>query len=132
MIFPAECIALKSFVRDVNRTWVMFFQMDQCQQGSAIASIRYHLCLNQMNKIKKNESIESVVLGGGCFWCLEAVFNRVEGILSVVSGYAGGSVSNPNYEQVSSGKAGHAEVIQITFDSRLISLKDILRIFFSV
>jgi peptide-methionine (S)-S-oxide reductase len=75
---------------------------------------------------------EKIVLGGGCFWCIEAVFSRVRGVSSAISGYAGGSVKEPTYEQVCSGKTGHAEVTQVTFDPAEISLEDILRIFFSV
>jgi peptide-methionine (S)-S-oxide reductase len=75
--------------------------------------------------------LETIVLGGGCFWCTEAVFQRVEGVSSVVSGYAGGHVANPSYEQVSAGNTGHAEVDQITFDPKVISLHDILEIFFT-
>jgi peptide-methionine (S)-S-oxide reductase len=74
--------------------------------------------------------LETIVLGGGCFWCTEAVFQRVEGVSSVVSGYAGGHVANPTYEQVSAGNTGHAEVDEITFDPSVISLHDILEIFF--
>jgi peptide-methionine (S)-S-oxide reductase len=75
----------------------------------------------------KNQEI--AVLGGGCFWCLEAVFERVEGVVEVVSGYAGGSVANPTYEEVCSGNTGQAEVIRITYDPKLISYKELLDIF---
>jgi len=71
-------------------------------------------------------------LGGGCFWCLEAVFVELQGVETVVSGYAGGKRPNPTYEQVSTGATGHAEVIQITFDPAVISYQDILEIFFSI
>jgi peptide-methionine (S)-S-oxide reductase len=76
-----------------------------------------------------NTSVETAVLGGGCFWCLEAIFDRVEGIIRVVSGYAGGHVEKPTYEQVCTGSTGHAEVVQITFDTRLISYGELLDIF---
>lgn len=75
---------------------------------------------------------EVATLGGGCFWCLEAVYNELKGIQSVVSGYAGGNVSNPSYEQVCSGRTGHAEVTQITFDPKVISFKDLLDVFFTI
>lgn len=75
---------------------------------------------------------EVAALGGGCFWCLEAVYNELKGIQSVVSGYAGGNVSNPSYEQVCSGRTGHAEVTQITFDPKVISFKDLLDVFFTI
>ncbi|MBV8718368.1 MAG: peptide-methionine (S)-S-oxide reductase MsrA [Chloroflexi bacterium] len=77
-------------------------------------------------------SSETAVLGGGCFWCLEAVYNELRGVSSVISGYAGGSVPNPSYEQVCGGRTGHAEVVQLTFDSSEISFRDILDVFFTI
>ena len=71
-----------------------------------------------------------VTLAGGCFWCTEAVFNELQGVESVVSGYIGGHVADPSYEQVCSGSTGHAEAVRITFDPAVISLADILDIFF--
>lgn len=71
-------------------------------------------------------------LGGGCFWCLEAVYDEVAGVQQVVSGYAGGSVANPTYEQVCSGATGHAEVVQITYDPDVVSYRDLLEIFFTI
>lgn len=76
--------------------------------------------------------IEIATLGGGCFWCTEAVFDELEGVVSVKSGYSGGTVSNPSYEQVCTGRTGHAEVVQVTFYPATISYEDILRIFFTV
>lgn len=73
---------------------------------------------------------ESIVLGGGCFWCIEAIFQRVKGITKTVSGYAGGEVVNPSYKNVCSGTTGHAEVVEITFDKDIIQLSEILDIFF--
>ena len=73
---------------------------------------------------------ETATIGGGCFWCTEAVFLELEGVSRVKSGYAGGSVPNPTYEQVCTGRTGHAEVIQITFDPAVISYADLLRVFF--
>lgn len=72
------------------------------------------------------------VLGGGCFWCLDAVYRRIRGVTEVLSGYAGGNTDNPNYYQVGSGKTGHAEVIQITFDEAVIAAETILDIFFTL
>jgi peptide-methionine (S)-S-oxide reductase len=71
-------------------------------------------------------------LGGGCFWCLEAVYLELKGIERVVSGYAGGSVVNPTYEQVCTGRTGHAEVVQVTFDPQTITFKEILEVFFTI
>lgn len=75
---------------------------------------------------------EVATLGGGCFWCTEAVFGELKGVEKVESGYSGGNVANPTYEQVCTGKTGHAEVVQITFDPTIISFKDILTIFFTI
>lgn len=75
---------------------------------------------------------EVATLGGGCFWCLEPVFDDLRGVISVESGYAGGHVPNPTYAQVCSGNTGHAEVVQVAFDPREISYKDLLRVFFSI
>jgi peptide-methionine (S)-S-oxide reductase len=73
----------------------------------------------------------TAVIGGGCFWCTEAVFLELEGVSAVKSGYAGGSVVNPTYEQICTGRTGHAEVIRITFDPAVISYADLLRVFFA-
>jgi len=75
---------------------------------------------------------EVAVLGGGCFWCLEAVYLDVEGVQAVESGYAGGSVVNPTYEQVCNGDTGHAEVVKVSFDADTISYREILGIFFGI
>ena len=75
---------------------------------------------------------EIATLGGGCFWCTEAVFKELKGVVKVESGYSGGTVANPTYEDVCTGRTGHAEAIQITFDTDVISYKDILGIFFTV
>lgn len=75
---------------------------------------------------------EIATLAGGCFWCLEAVYEQLVGVEKVVSGYAGGTVSNPSYEQVCTGSTGHAEVVQITFDPEVISFRDLLGVFFTV
>lgn len=72
------------------------------------------------------------VLAGGCFWCLDAVYRRLKGISSVVSGYAGGNTESPRYEEVSTGDTGHAEVVQITFDETVIPKEDILDLFFLI
>ena len=75
---------------------------------------------------------ETIVLGGGCFWCTEAVFDRVQGVVDVESGYSNGQALNPSYEQVCTGRTGHAEVVKVTFDPAEISLHEILEIFFVV
>ncbi len=77
-------------------------------------------------------STESIVLGGGCFWCTEAVFDRVQGVTDVESGYSNGQVKNPTYEQVCTGRTGAVEVVKVAFDPAQISLREILEIFFVV
>lgn len=75
---------------------------------------------------------EVAVLGGGCFWCLEAVYQEIKGVEHVESGYTGGHVENPSYEQVCEGTTGHAEVVAVTFDSEQISYRELLEIFFTI
>ena len=75
---------------------------------------------------------ESATLGGGCFWCLEAVFEGLRGVDRVVSGYAGGDAAEPSYEQVCTGTTGHAEVVQVTFDPSVVSFRDLLEVFFGI
>lgn len=75
--------------------------------------------------------MKRLVVGGGCFWCVEAVFNRVKGVKSAVSGYAGGARKNPTYENVCSGATGHAEIVDITYDENIISMSELLEIFFA-
>ena len=77
-------------------------------------------------------TIETATLGGGCFWCLEAAYLDVKGVTRVVSGYAGGAVDNPDYRQVCSGTTGHAEVVQVSFDTQVIDYRTILEIFFTI
>ena len=74
----------------------------------------------------------TATFGGGCFWCLEAVYQEIDGVESVVSGYAGGEVPNPSYRQVCTGDTGHAEVVQITYDPSAISYRDLLEVFFTI
>ena len=75
---------------------------------------------------------EIATLAGGCFWCLEAVFDQLKGVQAVESGYMGGKTPNPNYEQVCSGSSGHAEVVRVTFDPAQISYRDLLGVFFAI
>jgi peptide-methionine (S)-S-oxide reductase len=82
--------------------------------------------------VNQSSPSEVATLAGGCFWCIEAVFQEVEGVQSVVSGYTGGTTPNPTYQQVCSDKTGHAEAVQVTFDPTKISYREILEIFFSV
>lgn len=82
--------------------------------------------------VPTNATSETLTLAGGCFWCIEAVFDELKGVSRVESGYAGGHVPNPTYEQVSEGDTGHAESVQITFDPRVVSRDVILKVFFTV
>ncbi|MEF7612399.1 peptide-methionine (S)-S-oxide reductase MsrA [Aquincola sp. MAHUQ-54] len=77
-------------------------------------------------------TIETITLGGGCFWCTEAVYEQVDGVLSVESGYSNGQVEDPSYEQVCQGDTGHAEVVRVRFDNERIPLREVLEIFFTI
>jgi len=79
-----------------------------------------------------SQSKQVATLGGGCFWCLEAVYVELVGVEKVESGYAGGALANPTYEQVCTGTSGHAEVVQVTFDPAVISFREILEVFFAI
>jgi peptide-methionine (S)-S-oxide reductase len=85
----------------------------------------------EKSRTNSPKRIEVTTLGGGCFWCTEAVLSQLKGVEKIEPGYSGGNIENPSYEQVSTGKTGHAEVAQITFDPTVISFKEILQIFFS-
>ena len=100
-----------------------------------IIIITFHVIMNTVNSQDKQDQknkMETTTLGGGCFWCIEALYQRVEGVKSVVSGYSGGKIKNPTYKEVCSGNTGHAEVVQIKFDSSVVSYLDILEVFFQV
>lgn len=84
------------------------------------------------NPSSGEDGMETATLGGGCFWCIEAVFDELKGVKQVESGYSGGFVPNPNYHQVCTGRTGHAEVVQIAFDPKVISFREILEVFFTV
>lgn len=79
-----------------------------------------------------NPETEVATLAGGCFWCLEAVYDNLKGVVSVESGYMGGALQNPDYESVCSGRTGHAEVVQITFDPKLVTFRELLDVFFVI
>ena len=83
-------------------------------------------------KTDPNDHKQTITLGGGCFWCLEAVYDQLKGITDVISGYAGGKIPNPSYELVCTGTTGHAEVVQVTFDPDVVSLRQVLQVFFTI
>ena len=85
-----------------------------------------------MNEHEQDDGRETATLAGGCFWCLEAVFEQVRGVESVVSGYSGGHTANPTYQMVCSGRTGHAEVVQIAFDPAVVSYRELLGLFFTM
>lgn len=82
--------------------------------------------------MENENNSEVATLGGGCFWCLEAVYDELEGVLNVESGYAGGNLPQPSYQQVCSGATGHAEVVQVTFDPQVTPYREILEVFFAI
>ncbi len=86
----------------------------------------------EVSRMRSPSRPELATLAGGCFWCLEAVFDELEGVQDVVSGYAGGSVPHPTYKQVCNGDTGHAEVVQVTFDPAVLSYRDLLKVFFAI
>lgn len=92
----------------------------------------FAISLNGFSQDKKLSNIDNITLGGGCYWCVEAVYENLAGVKSVVSGYSGGKITNPSYEQVSTGNTGHAEVVQITFDKSITDINEIFKVFFTV
>jgi peptide-methionine (S)-S-oxide reductase len=87
---------------------------------------------NQKSKVMETKNLDTATFGGGCFWCVEAVYQQLNGVVSVASGYTGGQRANPTYEQVCSGATGHAEVIQIVYDTTKISFDELLQVFWTV
>ena len=86
----------------------------------------------QNTKAKSASNLETITLGGGCYWCVEAVYENLDGVKSVVSGFSGGKVANPTYEEVCTGTTGHAEVVQITYDKTKTDINEIFQVFFTV
>lgn len=102
--------------------------------GPTSTGLRY--CVNSVSlafeSLKtSNEKLELMTIGGGCFWCTEAIFSRINGVEKVESGYSGGHIEKPTYKEVCSGNTGHAEVIQVTFNPNIISFEELLKVFFS-
>lgn len=85
-----------------------------------------------VDKTKKQSNFETITLAGGCYWCVEAIYENLIGVKSAISGYAGGKVANPTYEDVSTGRSGYAEVVQITYDKNVTNLDEIFKVFFTV
>lgn len=92
----------------------------------------FALSFNGFAQNKKPSNLETITLGGGCYWCVEAVYENLDGVKSVVSGFSGGNVANPTYEEVCTGETGHAEVVQITYDKTVTDINEIFKVFFTV
>lgn len=107
--------------------FAMSAMVSHSQESKSARELRNQWQQNQQEEAPK---LEYAVFGGGCFWCIEAVFERVWGVHAVVSGYAGGNVPNPTYEMVSTDRTGHAEVCKIAYDPEVVSYEELLRIFF--
>ncbi len=99
--------------------------------GPEPSGLRYCINSASMQLLEDNTSEATAVLGGGCFWCTEAVYQRIEGVSHVESGYSGGTIKNPTYREIGTGRTGHAEVIKITYNPEVLNYADLLRIFFS-
>jgi methionine-S-sulfoxide reductase len=87
---------------------------------------------NESNKMINPSNLDTITLGGGCYWCVEAVYENLNGVKSVVSGFSGGKTTNPTYKEVCTGETGHAECVQITYDKTITSLDEIFKVFFTV
>ena len=92
----------------------------------------FALSLSGFAQNKKASNLETITVGGGCYWCVEAVYENLDGVKSVVSGFSGGKVANPTYEEVCTGETGHAEVVQITYDKSRTNINEIFKVFFTV
>jgi peptide-methionine (S)-S-oxide reductase len=123
---------LKSFKIAVTFVSAIFF-MNACGQEKTISTSKIMNTSNQNQtssvSVNSENSIDTATFGAGCFWCVEAVFQRLDGVLSIKSGYSGGTVKNPSYKEVCNGTTGHAEVCQIIFDPKKISFDELLEVF---
>lgn len=108
---------------------ITFGLLLQCKDNSAKVSTLNNT-KETLKRDEMNKAMDTITLGAGCFWCVEAIFDQLNGVTSVVSGYSGGKIKNPTYKEVCTGKTGHAEVCQLTYDLDVITLKEILEVFF--
>lgn len=100
------------------------------KRSAIVIFVALAVCINIRGGTTMKGKTEQATFGGGCFWCVEAIFERVEGVQQAVSGYAGGHLANPTYQQVCTGTTGHAEVVQITYDPDVVSFTELLEIYF--
>lgn len=103
-----------------------------CVNGVSLEFVPESELKNNGTSMNTESNIDTITLGAGCFWCVEAVFDMLDGVISVESGYSGGNVKNPSYKEVCNGTTGHAEVVQVTFDKTKTSLEEVLKVFFTV
>lgn len=106
--------------------------LESCAQKSSNQQKDHKSVKTEMKASNNNLMLDTITLGGGCYWCVEAVYEMLEGVKSVESGFSGGSIKNPTYHEVCMGTTGHAEVVQIVYDSSKIQLLDIFKVFFTV
>jgi peptide-methionine (S)-S-oxide reductase len=114
----------------INKTQILFLSfaltLAACAQTPGEGQIK-----PMDMQVNSTDSLETITLGAGCFWCVEAVFQSINGVTSAKSGYSGGAVKNPSYKEVCNGTTGHAEVVQVIFDPKKVSLSEILEVFFA-
>lgn len=122
--------ALKTITTAVTTVAAVFFG-GGCNGGTTSAPDTKSdiMSAQQVDQATQNDTLQTATLGAGCFWCVEAIFQRLKGVRSVKSGYSGGTVKNPGYREVCSGRTGHAEVVQVTFDPRELSFDELLEVF---
>ena len=107
---------------------ILFSSFTSCARNNSNTQKENITTIENMNQ----SNLDTITLAGGCFWCTEAVYQQLKGVISVTSGYTGGKISNPTYREVCSGLTGHAECVNIVFDKSQTSIKDILEVFFTV
>lgn len=111
---------------------LIFIGCNQAKNNKEISSASNENISSNQDKNMTNSNLEVATFGGGCYWCMEAIFQRLDGVVKVESGFSGGHVKNPSYKEVCTGTTGHAEVIQITFDSTKVPFAEILKVFFTM
>src|SRR3972149_137105 len=114
--------SLMKRIAGISIIFIVLFQVASCTQPKNNNALHENYTL-------MNQHLDTITLGAGCFWCVEAIFQQLKGVYSVESGYSGGSVKNPSYKEVCTGTTGHAEVCQITYDTQEISFTEILEVF---